>query len=95
MMLHTPSTVENNDKGVGMQVWKVEEMLIKKELVGVQCCGSADEILAGSQDMVRELPVNHRLMAPSRILPNIYNDTDGDIAIGSLGNFREDELSHR
>lgn len=53
MMLQMPNKVENNDKGVGMQVWKVDEMLIKKELVGVQCCGSEDEMLAGSQDMVR------------------------------------------
>lgn len=55
MMLQLPSAVENNDKGVGKQVWKTEEMLIKKELVGVQCSGSEDETtLAESQGMVEE-----------------------------------------
>ena len=53
-MLQMPSTVDNNDKGVGMQVWKTEERLIKKELVGEQCSGSEDEILAWSLDMVKE-----------------------------------------
>lgn len=53
-MLQMPNAVENNDKGVGMQVLKMEEMLIKKELVGEQCSGSEDEILAWSQDMVKE-----------------------------------------
>lgn len=53
-MLQMPSTVETNDKGVGIQVWKTEEKLIKKELVGEQCSGSEDEIVAWSPDMVKD-----------------------------------------
>ena len=54
MMLQMPNMVENNDKGVGMQVWNTEEMLTKKGLLGEQCSGSEDEILAWTDDMVTE-----------------------------------------
>lgn len=54
MMLQMPNMVENKDKGVGMQVWKMEETLIKKELVGEQCAGSDEETLAWSQNMVKK-----------------------------------------
>lgn len=51
-MLKTPRRLERNAKGVGMHVLKMEDMLRRKEFVGVQWSGKLEaQMRVDTEDM--------------------------------------------
>lgn len=55
-MLKKPRRLERNAKGVGMHVLKTEDMLRRKEFVGVQWSGRLEaQMMVDTEDMSRSI----------------------------------------
>lgn len=52
MMLRMPRALEMKARGVGTQVWKVEERWVRKGETGVQCSGRLDVVKESWGDIV-------------------------------------------
>ena len=51
-MLRLPSSTDKKARGVGIQVWKSEEMRVRNAYSGVQCLGSeADQMSEDAQNV--------------------------------------------